>query len=364
MSAKEKFLCFVSQFDLTLKKVGTLLSLMEQPSMESFLTLPNLEKFIAPDTLARMHESANERSFHSFMTALEEKGIQIVTKFSDQYPEKLRELPDAPYYLFCKGDLQLLSQPAVGIVGSRTPTNYGRFVTDKLAGDLARKGFVIVSGLAYGVDSIAHRKALEVGGKTIAVLGGGFNHIYPADHTDLAATIAEKGLLVSEYCPSVRATKYTFPQRNRIVAGLADGVLITEAGFKSGTVHTKDFALDYGREVFAVPGNINSDKSELTNDIIKSGQGAAVTCAQDIVEGLALDPSPCQSSLFSSDKSQENLNEAEAKIVECLQNGEKDMDSLSDFVGLNINSLNSYLTTMEIRGIIRRMPGGTFMLMA
>ncbi len=356
MSDKERFLVFISQFDLSTSKIGMLLEALDEISIEAFVKQKGLEQILPFPTLEHMKEQASERNINSYWSNLREKDIKVITKYSDDYPEKLNGLDDAPFYLFCKGDLSLFNMKSVGVVGSRSPTNYGRLVTDKLSGELARQDVVIVSGLAYGVDSIAHRKALDVGGKTIAVLGGGFNHIYPSEHTSLAKEIAEKGLLVSEYCPSIKATKYSFPKRNRIVAGLSDGVLITEAGVKSGTVHTKDFALEYGRSVYAVPGNINSEKSILTNEIIKSGNGMCVTEVGDILYDLRIDE------VKNTQKKCVQLGIIEQKIVELLQNGEKDIDFISENCNLNIISLNSYLTTMEINGIIRRMPGGYYCL--
>ncbi len=356
MTDEERFLIFISQFNLSLNKINDILNNLDEISIDGFVKARNLDVLLKDENVAHMKESASDRRVSSYFANLKEKDIKVITKFSEDYPEKLLGLDDAPYYLFCKGDLSLLNTKSIGIVGTRTPTNYGRIITDRFAGELAGAGVTIISGLAYGVDSIAHRKALEVGGKTIAVLGSGFNYIYPSEHTALANEIAEKGLLISEYCPSIKATRYTFPQRNRIVAGLSDGILITEAGVKSGTVHTKDFALDYGKTVFAVPGNITSEMSALTNDIIVSGQGQGVVDPKYILEELGI------SDFAKKPKKVLQLGIIEGKIVEILKNGEKDIDFISENCNLNINSLNSYLTTMEISGIIRRMPGGYYSL--
>lgn len=329
---------------------------MEKPSIDNFVKLKELNKLFPPDIVNEMIDRAEDRKVSLYLSRLREKGITVVIKGEENYPKKLVDLPDAPYHLFCKGDLSLFDEKSISIVGTRTPTNYGRMVTDRFASELVKEGLVIVSGLAYGIDSISHRKALELGGKTIAVLGSGFNHIYPAEHAALAHEIEENGLLISEYCPSVDSNRFNFPHRNRIVAGLGDGILITEAAAKSGTKHTKDFALDYGRPVFVVPGNITSEKSALTNELIKSGQGICVTEAGDIVQELGFEKRKKEKRVLLQ------LDMVQQKIVDVLKNGEKDIDTISAECNLNINSLNSYLTMMEISGIIKRMSGGVYML--
>ena len=269
-------------------------------------------------------------------------------------------LEDCPEILYYMGDLSLANKPSLSIVGSRKPTAYGRMITEKLAKDTASAGVVIVSGLAYGVDSIAHRMCLEVGGKTIAVLGGGFDHIYPTDHIDLAREIAEKGLLLSEFRPKKSASKYNFPLRNRIIAGISDGTLITEASIKSGTIHTRDFALDYGKTVYAVPGNIDSENSQLPNDILRSG-GVLVVSSDDI--------------LFNYDKIEKKETDKKTKnfdtitllpdekvVVEILQKGMMSIDELTKIAGISAKNLNTCLTTLEINGLISRLPGGKLAL--
>ena len=356
MTEEEKLFLLLSQFEISNKKVEKILDeLGEHISIGRFFKIKDLAKILGEELYANMQVCASEVRLRQYQRNLEESGITLLTIFSKSYPEKLAFLPDKPYFLFCKGDLSLLSKKSIAIVGSRMPSNYGRMMTDRFAGQLAQSGVVIVSGLAYGVDSIAHRKALEVGGNTIAVLGSGFNNIYPAEHQSLADTIAKEGLLISEYCPSMKATRYSFPQRNRIIAGLSDGVLITEAGIKSGTIHTKDFALDYGRELFAIPGNITSEKSQLPNDIIRSGQGQCVLCVEDILSSLGM-------SKTEQPKKQMQLSFEEQEIVNLLSNGDFDIEYLSKNCNLKVNILNSCLTTLEIRGIIRRLPGEVYSL--
>ena len=352
----KSFLVFLSMFDNTyLKNQQIIDSLGEDVSLKHFCK-SEFDGILTKENLDKMKERADINRINNYYNNMLDSDIVLLTKFDKDYPEKLRDLPDAPFFLFCRGDLSLLNEKALAIVGTRKPTNYGRVVTNRIVGDVAREGVVIVSGLAYGVDSIAHRKCLEVGGKTIAVLGAGLNEIYPAEHISLAEEIAKKGLLVSEYSPNKKATKYSFPQRNRIIAGLSDGVLITEASIKSGTIHTKDYALDYGKNIYSVPGNIDSPLSELTNDIIKSSQAQLVTKASDILVDYNIVKG--ESGIKKAEKSSNyQLSIEESVIVNLLKDGMKEMDFLAKNSGLSISDLNSNLTMLEIRGIISRLPG-------
>ena len=349
------FLVFLSQFDYTYSKNNAIIESMDGDfSLKHFLKKKFPENLLSQENFETMKEKADILRIKNYYKNMQDQDIVLVTKFDDNYPAKLKDLPDSPTFLFCRGDLSLFNRASLAVVGSRKPSAYGKYATEKIVKDVSAGGVVIVSGLAYGVDSIAHRKCLEVGGKTIAVLGSGLNAVYPQEQQGLADEIAKKGLMVSEYTPYKRATKYSFPQRNRIIAGLSDGVLITEASIKSGTLHTKEYALDYGRNVYAVPGNIDSPLSELTNDIIKTGQAQCVTKAEDILQDFEIDRKISEKSL--------QLSIEEQAIVDLLSDGMKEMDFLTKNSGLSINMFNSTLTTLEIRGIINRLPGGIISL--
>jgi len=352
---KSEFIKFLSAFDLTSKRMENLIECMEGDFRFEKLYSMNLNKIVGNVLATKIVENADEEFFENYISELNSKNINIITREDEEYPEKLLNIEDSPYFLFCKGDLKLLKTKTIAIVGSRSPSNYGRIVTEKFAEELSREGVTIISGLAYGVDGIAHRKTLDSFGNTIAVLGSGFDHIYPAVHTNMAEEIAESGLLISEYRPDVQATKFSFPRRNRIVAGLSDGVLITEASAKSGTMITKDFAIDNGITVYAIPGNITSDKSAGTNEIIASMQGVCVLSPKDVLRDLGIDSKKTK-------KKPVQLSIEEAKIVELLSSGEKHIEFLSENVDFDIKKLNSLLTTLEIKSIIRRMPGDFYML--
>ena len=354
----KNILTFLSLVEIPNKKLAKIMDIIEQEEVTEIKKIVDnkeIDKLLSTNEYANLAKKSDDRLFRSYLANLEKDNIKVITIMDAEYPEKLRYLDDAPMLFYCKGDISLLNTDAISIVGTRMPSNYGRYVTEKFAGVLASAGLTVVSGLAYGVDAISHRKALEVNGKTIAVLGGGLNHIYPEANTNLANEIAEKGLLISEYPPFAKPTKYTFPVRNRIIAGLSLGTLITEAGKKSGTIHTKEYALDYGRDVFAVPGNINSLKSELPNSLIRSAQAECVLEPEDILIRYNMD-SPKLA------KRAVEVSMDEEIILKLLKNGEQDFDELAKNSQLPTNILNSCLTTLEIRGLIKRMPAKTYML--
>lgn len=266
-------------------------------------------------------------------------------------PARLRHIPSPPQKIYCRGEPldNLLASPCVAIVGSRKVTAYGKAVTHKLAYELARAGVVIISGLALGVDSIAHRAALEAKGKTIAVLPGSLDTIHPSSHNQLATQILrEGGALVSEYPAGIPTQKWNFIQRNRLVSGLSDAVLITEATQKSGTLHTASFALDQGRTVLAVPGNITSAASEGTNNLIKTG-AQVITGTEDILHILGIQPAQAARRAPISD------NPHEQTILTLLHRGVSDGSHLYAQSGLEVAIFNQTLTMLEIQGCVRSL---------
>ena len=264
-------------------------------------------------------------------------------------PIKLRNIPQPPKGLFVVGKNvnELLKRPCVTIVGSRKVSAYGKTVTTDLAGELAKAGVVIISGLAIGVDSIAHKAALDVGGLTIAVLPSGINRIYPASHKGLAMQILQQGgALISEYPNDEMPHKYHFIERNRIASGLGDALLVTEAAEKSGTLHTANFALEQGKPVLAVPGNITSPTSVGTNNLIKMGALPA-TSAQDVLTAMGLE---------FKDQSREaprSTNPNEQILLDLLFSGITDGTELVENSRLEVSLFNQTLTMLEIRGLIR-----------
>lgn len=219
-----------------------------------------------------------------FQEYLIKNEINIVTMFDKQYPYKLKNIYDKPVILFTKGNLELLNKKGVAIVGSRECTSYGENIARKLAYDLAKNNICVISGLARGIDKYAHIGALEAKGNTIAVIGNGLDVVYPYENKNLYERIIENnGLIVTEYIVGTRPNKMNFPARNRIISGLSDGIVVVEAKEKSGALITADFGLEQGREIYAVPGNINEENSKGTNELIKQGANI-LTTYEDILK--------------------------------------------------------------------------------
>lgn len=353
----EKTIIWLTLFEqLTPIKISKLLNLYKEPS----LILKNLVKdrskivkIVGEDIYQKMINTSNEL-LSNYINNLERAKIKCLTYLSTDYPSNLKDIDDFPPILFCNGDLSLLNKKSIAIVGTRNPSMYGRTVTEMFAKELAQKGLIIVSGLASGVDKIAHESALAVNGKTIAVLANGFDRIYPAMNTNLAERIAQKGLLISEYRPNIRATQYSFPYRNRIISALCDGVLITEAGEKSGSLYTKNYALEQNRELFVVPSNINNIRAKGSNKVLKNLQGAMVTSPDDILLQFGL-PIGKEKEIV---KVQTSLTEQ--MIIVALQDGEKSFENLQELTKLETKKLNSCLTMLQIRGLIKRLPANMF----
>ena len=275
--------------------------------------------------------------------------INRATPDKHNYLRLLSEIPSPPKQLYVMGILPAERLPSVAIVGTRKPSSYGKEVTQRLAYDLAKKGLVIISGLALGVDGIAHRAALEAGGITIAVLANGLPQIYPATHKDLADQITKQGgAVLSEYEPETSARTYQFLQRNRIVSGLSDAIIITEAAARSGTLNTAMHALEQGKEVFVVPGNITSPLSTGCNTLLKQG-ARPVTCADDILEVIAPDLLQSQATLALGN------SPLETTIIQLLTSGVRDGEELQRRSGSTISEFNTALTMMEITGSIRAL---------
>ncbi len=273
-------------------------------------------------------------------------------------PPELHRLHAPPKQLYLSDDslAQLLKRPRIGIVGSRKVSAYGRAVTTKLSSDLASKGVVVVSGLALGVDSIAHSSCLQAGGSTIAVLPAGLDQIYPSSHFQLAHDIVTKGgLLVSEYPERTEPLRHNFIARNRIIAALSEGLLITEAALASGSLHTARFAMELGIPVFAVPGPITSSTSEGTNNLIKVG-AIPVTSVEDILNELKWQDTAKQSSDTAAYSDQERL------VIDLLKQGISDGHELLILSKLEASKFNQALTMLEIMGKIRPLGANNWSL--
>jgi DNA processing protein len=287
-------------------------------------------------------------------------GIEIIDFWDEKYPENLKRIYDPPAFLFVKGTLVKQDKYAISIVGTRLPSSYGKVVAEKIAKELAQKGLVIVSGLARGIDTISHWAAVQSGGRTIAVMGSGLDHIYPGENKKLAEKIIEQGALISEFPMGTKPDAVNFPRRNRIISGMALGTIVVEAGLKSGALLTANYALEQNREIFAVPGNINSPKSLGTNQIIKDG-AKLISSANDVL--IELEP---QLKHFLKDdeaKSRElpqDLSELEKMLLEKLSNVPIHIDKLSKVIGKSTAETLSALLPLEFKDLVKQLPGKLF----
>ncbi|MBN1875431.1 MAG: DNA-processing protein DprA [Anaerolineae bacterium] len=301
-------------------------------------------------TLENLLKARHQVDLERLLKQVDALEIQVLTWDSADYPALLRQIPDPPPVLFVKGELKDEDEWAVALVGTRKATVYGREVAQRLASDLAHNGVTVVSGLARGIDGVAHRSALEAGGRTIAVLGSGLNHIYPSEHFKLAQAISEHGTVISDYPLGTRPEASNFPPRNRIISGLSLGVLVVEADLKSGAMITADFAGDQGREVFAVPGSILSPASAGCNRLLRDG-AAIVTEVRDILETLHL------GQLEEKQAVRQILpaNPMEAKLWEVLSAEPQHIDQIARMSSLPVETVNSTLVMMELKGLARQV---------
>jgi DNA processing protein len=282
--------------------------------------------------------------------------INSISPQNHKYLQIIESIAKVPEILHFIGNLPNTRRPTVAIVGTRKPTSYGKEVTYQLAYDLAKKGVVIISGLALGIDGIAHRGALDAGGTTIAVLACGVDRLYPAAHKGLADDIIKSGgAIISEYEPGTEARDFHFLARNRIVSGLSDAIIVTEAAARSGTLATVHHALEQGREVFVVPGNISSPLSAGCNALIKQG-ALPITCAEDVLEVIAPDLLSPQQSLALGN------NPLETKIIQLIQSGIRDGDQLQQESGVSSSDFSQALSMMEINGTLRALGGNQWTL--
>jgi len=290
-------------------------------------------------------------------------GVEIVTPADERYPKSLAKIHDPPLALYVKGDLLPADRHAVGVVGSRHATVYGRETAESLAYQLAHAGFTVVSGLARGIDTAAHKGALKArGGRTLAVLGGGIDEIYPPENFALAEQISKNGAVISEFPIGKKPDKTTFPVRNRIISGLSSGVVVVEAGLTSGALITANQALEQGRSVFAVPGRIDSPASKGAHTLIKNG-ARLVESVDDILQEFEfLIPRPKHEECRTGEMFPP-LDENEKKIVLALEEGELSVDEIIRQTGIGANLIGAILLGLEMKRMIKLQPGRMVHLM-
>ena len=321
---------------------------------------------ISPRIAESIFRSRDDKEVDEEIAKAVECELRILCPEDADYPKPLLHIPDSPICLYVRGTLQPADSVAVAIVGTRRCSHYGREQALRFGEALAAAGFTIVSGLARGIDGEAHRGALRAKGRTIAVLGNGLGSIYPREHEELAEEIAASGAILSELEVDIGPDFKNFPPRNRIIAGLSLGVIVVEAGEKSGALITARLATEYNREVFAVPGNVDRPAQTAgSNAMIRDGQAKLITCLADVLDELGevgktlrpdASPQPTDAPLFAS----ANLAQHERAILEAVSSGIEEVEGICITTRLDAGSVTSTLTALQLRGLIRQLPGNRF----
>ncbi len=300
-----------------------------------------------------------EKEVQVQLSRLNKSEAKLITFWDKEFPENLKKIYDPPVMLFVRGDLSNSDKYSVAIVGTRNPTTYGKHIAEKFAAELSEQGIVIVSGLARGIDTIAHATTVRSGGRTIAVLGSGVDVIYPSENRRLAEQILIGGVIISEYYMGAKPDAVNFPRRNRIISGISLGTIIVETDENGGAMITASTALDQNREVFAVPGNVSEKKSRGTNRLIKEGRAKLVVDIPDVVEELRYKLNPI---LKDQPKVQSRvqLSIFEQKIFDALTDEPIHIDALAEKCTMATSDLLVQLLGLELKGVVKQLPGKCF----
>jgi DNA processing protein len=323
---------------------------------------------LTPTSVERLRE-AGSKDLSRALEAMQSHRIRLMLSTDEDYPSALRGIPDPPPYLFVRGTVEAEDEVAVAIVGTRHTTEYGRGIAEKLAADLARQGVTVVSGLARGVDTHAHRGALEAGGRTFAVCGCGLDIVYPSDNKSLMEQVEGSGAAFSEFAPTVHPEAWHFPARNRIISGLSAGVIVVEAGERSGALITADFASEQGRDVFAIPGNIHKAQSRGAHGLIKAG-ATLIESAEDVLaalnnRALPFNKNPREAKRKAAERAAERLPRADLSATEnrvylALDEEPRHADDIAAQAQMGAGEAGATLVVLEMKGIARRLPGGMY----
>ncbi len=324
---------------------------------------------IGPKIASSILKYEKERELERELKLINKHNVKVISCLDKEYPDNLKEIYNSPIILYVRGNILPEDKFAIAIVGSRNASHYGISAAERLGYGLASRGLTITSGLARGIDAAGHKGALKAKGRTIAVLGNGLADIYPPEHLKLADEIAKNGAVVSEFPMEAAPLKENFPRRNRIISGLSLGVVVVEAAKNSGALITADFALEQGRELYAVPGQARAVTSYGTNMLIRQG-AKLVETADDIIEELkeiikgdslfkAKSESKGESDIFPSAK-MHNLNESERKVLDAVNCEPTFIDDIVDAANLSTSEILNCLTKLELKGLIEQLPGKSY----
>jgi DNA processing protein len=325
---------------------------------------------VGPELAARIAAAANSPEAAAEAERVVKSGVRLLALGSPDYPVSLSSIEDAPHLLYCRGEVRLSDANAVAIVGSRKCTSYGRRMAERIAGGLARAGVCVVSGLARGIDGVAHRAALAAGGRTLAVVANGLSRVYPPEHAELAVDIAAAGAILTESTMDTAPQAGLFPARNRIISGLSRVIVVIEAPEQSGALITATHAGEQGRVVMAVPGPVDCESSGGCNELIRDG---AILCrgVDDVLEELHGVSAMAQAAAVSKDASAAppepvvagpppGLDEGQTRLWEFLSDGPRTMDEIAQQLKLAVPPLSAALMMMEMKKAIRRLPGNRY----
>ncbi|MBC8590495.1 DNA-protecting protein DprA [Lachnospiraceae bacterium NSJ-29] len=362
MYKEREILIWLNSIGVTNKSIDKLN--MHFSDLREILEVKNIELIrktgINEEYIDKILKNRKKDSLQRVFYRLHENKISTITIFDDNYPESLLNIFDKPYVLYKKGEMLQTDNLAIGIVGARKSTAYGKWACEKFAAELAHMGVTIVSGLALGIDTIAHKTAVEKGGRTLAILGNGLDHIYPKRNAGLYNEIVNHGAILSEFPLGTPPLAYNFPQRNRIISGLSLGVIVIEAKEKSGSLITAYHALEQGKDIFALPGNINSIYSQGTNKLIKDGARPLLDIEDLIEEIRELQIKVSERKKERVDNS--NLSDIEIKVIKTMEEGPIHCDLISYKTGIDIATVISVLTILELKGIIKELNNQRFTL--
>ncbi len=349
-----KILNLISKFHLPINIFSASKKDLSQVSFINTILASRIQK-------AAVHLVKNEEQFTKEVEKIRMNGFKIITYFDSDYPKILKNIYSPPIVLYVWGELQTQDAYSLAVVGTRQPSLYGKKIAEKITAELATNNITIVSGLARGIDSISHRTALKNNGRTIAVIGSGLDKIYPSENNALAKEISENGAVISEFPLGTKPDKQNFPRRNRIISGLSLGTVIIETKLNGGAMQTAAYALDQNREVFAIPGNLESPQSEGTNILIQKGEAKLVKNADDIFVELDLKLKPIIGKNIP--KPEIELNMFEQKLLDTLTNDPIQIDKLANKINCSTSECLVNLLSLEFKGLVKQLPGKQFVKM-
>jgi DNA processing protein len=332
--------------------------------VNEYKRIPGIDSNISEEIVNTKHGiDSIFREFDKILEKTEKSNVKIISISDTEFPENLKRIYDSPVLLYYKGKLSDKDKYSLSIVGTRNPTEYGKYNCEKFTEQISHLNIPVISGFARGIDTIVHKTCLKNNNVNYAVFGCGIDVVYPYENSKLYLEMIEKGALISEFPLGAKPDKMNFPRRNRIISGISLGTLVIESGIKGGALLTAEIAVDQDKEVFAIPGYINSKQSEGTNELIKRGQAKLVTNIEDIIEELEIKLKPVLNKEFTdkAERTLSDLNESELEIYSMLDFEPVHIDVINERTGLSISDCLVNLLTLEFKSLVKQIPGKYFL---